>query len=384
MEKFQIEENPCYETVTSVDQERLNCKKPQKDGSRKIIACMILLFAAVFALLLGIAGACIGFGLELSKLQNDQTSSQQNGMLHQQLSQQNESIHTLHQQLSQQNERLNSSTQLLLSVLEGPVGNFPFYPAVSCAALPPSSPSGYYWVRASNGSAVRVYCDMTLSCGGVTRGWMRVAELDMTNSSQQCPSGLQERIDSGIRTCGRTNDSPGCSSVTFTVPSIYSQMCGKIIGYQIGTPDTFGNSIGRSIDTFYVDGVSLTHGNPRQHIWTFAAGLDEVATIPQFNCPCTHTPTASQATLPPAFVGNDYFCDTGASGHFSGAFQPDDPLWDGAGCGSLNTCCSFNNPPWFYRQLPQHTTDDIEMRLCLDQGGVDEGMVVEMVDIYIL
>ena len=265
-------------------------------------------------------------------------------------------------------------------------GLLPSVPASSCLQIS-LYPSGYYWVRASNGSAVRVYCDMTLSCGGVTGPWMKVAELDTTNSSQQCPSGLQEHIDSGIRTCGRTNGSPGCSSVTFTVPSIYSQVCGKIIGFQVGSPDTFGYS-GRgrnpSIDTFYVDGVSLTHGNPRQHIWTFAAGLDEVATTPQHNCPCTHTPTASQATLPPAFVGNDYFCDTGASGHFNFAFQPDDPLWDGAGCGPLNTCCSFNNPPWFYRQLPQHTTDDIEMRLCFDQGGGDEGMVVEMVDIYIL
>ena len=282
--------------------------------------------------------------------------------------------------LQQNGDTLRAEINSISPILSGLL---PSVPASSCSQIS-LYPSGYYWVSASNGSAVRVYCDMTLSCGGVTGGWMRVAELDMTNSSQQCPSGLQERIDSGIRTCGRTNDSPGCSSVTFTVPSIYSQVCGKIIGYQIGTPDTFGNSIGRSIDTFYVDGVSLTHGNPRQHIWTFAAGLDEAATIPRFNCPCTHTPTASQATLPPAFVGNDYFCDTGASGHYSGAFMPDDPLWDGAGCGPLNTCCSFNNPPWFYRQLPQHTTDDIEMRLCFDQGPGDEGMVVEMVDIYIL
>ena len=61
----------------------------------------------------------------------------------------------------------------------------------SCAALPPSFPSGYYWVRVTNGSAVPVYCDMTRSCGGVTQGWMRVADLDMTDSSQQCPSGLR-------------------------------------------------------------------------------------------------------------------------------------------------------------------------------------------------
>ena len=106
--------------------------------------------------------------------------------------------------LNLQNElqQLNKFTQLLFSDLEQVSGQYPFYPTTSCAALPPSSPSGYYWVRASDGSAVSVYCDMTQSCGGVTGGWMRVAELDMTNSSHQCPSSLRQRTDSGKRTCG--------------------------------------------------------------------------------------------------------------------------------------------------------------------------------------
>ena len=189
-----------------------------------------------------------------------------------------------------------------------PAGLIPNNPAATCADIltdNPSAQSGLYWIGTLGDSSTQ-YCDMTLSCGGVTGGWLRVTELDMTDSSHQCPSGLLERIDSGIRTCGRTTSlsSPGCSSVIFTVPSNYSQVCGKIIGFQVGSPDTFGDTghgTNPSIDTFYVDGVSLTHGNPRQHIWTFAAGLDEVATRPQYNCPCTHTPTASQATPPPAF-----------------------------------------------------------------------------------
>ena len=87
----------------------------------------------------------------------------------------------------------------------------------SCAALPPSSPSGYHWVRASNGSAVRVYCEMSLTCGNVTGGWTRVAELDMTNSSQQCPNGLRQRTDSNIiRSCVRDVDLPGCSALPST------------------------------------------------------------------------------------------------------------------------------------------------------------------------
>ena len=52
----------------------------------------------------------------------------------------------------------------------------------NCSSLPPSSLSGYYWVRAPNGSDVRVYCDMTRLCGNVSGGWMRMAYLDMTDS----------------------------------------------------------------------------------------------------------------------------------------------------------------------------------------------------------
>ena len=40
-------------------------------------------------------------------------------------------------------------------------------------------------------------------------------------------------------------------------------------------------------------------------------------------------------------------------------------MWDRAGCGPLNDCC---NLPWFYKQLPQATTDSIEIRVCRDQG----------------
>ena len=50
-------------------------------------------------------------------------------------------------------------------------------PALSCATifyLRPTSPSDYYWVLASNGSAVHVYCAMTAPCDGVSGGWARI------------------------------------------------------------------------------------------------------------------------------------------------------------------------------------------------------------------
>ena len=35
---------------------------------------------------------------------------------------------------------------------------------------------------------------------------MRVVELDMRNSSSQCPSGLRERVHSGHRICGKSGN----------------------------------------------------------------------------------------------------------------------------------------------------------------------------------
>ena len=252
-----------------------------------------------------------------------------------------------------------------------------------------NSPSDYYWLQSTNGSAIYAYCDMTLTCKGVSGGWMQVVNLDMTNTSHQCPPGttLSLRTDLPERLCGiGINGSvrARCSSTNFDLYGIaYSQVCGKIIGYQDGTPDAFGQAQTQSIDGTYVEGISLTYGsNPRQHIWTFAAALDEYGSHPEWNCPCTNRNLSSSATPPPGFVGNDYFCDTAAEEHHQHIFYGDDPLWDGAGCGPNSDCCDLNNPPWFRKQLSSSTRDNIEMRLCRE-GGPDEDTPVEIIEIYV-
>ena len=231
---------------------------------------------------------------------------------------------------------------------------------------------------------------------------MQVAKLDMTNSSHQCPPGTRRRTDLfqyNKTLCGINLDRSGCSSTTFNTYGIgYTQVCGKIIAYQDGSPDAFGGFGGGSIktrsnniDSNYVDGISLTHGrNPREHIWTFVGTLDEVGTFDRRKvyCPCTNILHPESSSQPPSFVGNDYFCDTGSTNHWKHTFYPDDPLWDGAGCGVNNTCCTFNNPPWFLKKLPSTTTDDIEMRMCCDQRSTrtsrfDEDTPIEVVEIYV-
>ena len=140
----------------------------------------------------------------------------------------------------------------------------------------------------------------------------------------------------------------------------------------------------QSIDSPYVDGVSLTYGSPRQHIWTFAASLDETGTSnTDSRCSCTNP---SYPHSVPSFVGNSYFCETGvpAGQRFdSSTFHADDPLWDGQGCGPTSTCCTFNNPPWFCKQLPQSTNADLEVRLCSAYTPTDEDTPVDLIEINV-
>ena len=278
-------------------------------------------------------------------------------------------------------ELLRNNTNIALT------GLHPTLPASSCAAILSAvslSPSGYYWVKFSNGSAARVYCDMTRTCGGITGGWMRVADVNMSVEEQQCPSSLCLN-SSSPHTCRLCHSGSICSSDTYDTGLPYTRVCGRIRGYQIGTPNDFflhNNVNSQSIDRVYIDGVSLTHGsNPRQHIWSFAAALQETNNFTC--CPCINLGAVIQP--PPAFVENNYFCDTAIeTSHFDfDEFYAADPLWDGSGCGNSDTCCSFNNPPWFHRLLSQPTADAIEMRICRDQERMEEDIGIDVVELYI-
>ena len=169
------------------------------------------------------------------------------------------------------------------------------HPACSCEEilqLGPQSPSALYWISGTDNKPKHMYCDMERSCKGVAGGWMRVASIDMTDTSSTCPSGLRT-LTSPRRLCAMNVSGPACTSTMLPLHGIeYSQVCGKVIGYQDKTPDAFYRFIAgqNTIDTNYVDGISLTHGqSPRKHIWTFAAALHEDNFHAANVCPCTNT-----------------------------------------------------------------------------------------------
>ena len=217
-------------------------------------------------------------------------------------------------------------------------------------------------------------------CG--SPGWRRIAYLNMSDPTQQCPSVWQQ-YSSPHRVCGRRSSSASCEGLTYTTGSEqYNQVCGRIIGYQIGPLNAFrGSSL--SINTWYVEGVSVTHGSPRQHIWTFAGGADE---NPIWNiCPCVSGST--NGNLIPSFVGQNYFCEAGLVRYSDGInapfFSNSDPLWDGQGCGPTSSCCTLNSPPWFNVTLPSPTTDGIEVRICGIDGVHTYDTPIQLMELYV-
>ena len=226
--------------------------------------------------------------------------------------------------------------------------------------------SGSYYIRGPSGSAVEVYC----STGNGTAGWRRVAYINANASDFRCPPEFNHSKDP--LSC-RPSKLPGCTSVTFAVHGIkYTSITGRVLAWQYRNPDAFSNPHGHqraenNIDGNYVDGISITHGvSPStEHIWTFAIGIAVTNTSIDCNR-CNFNK--------PDFVGSDLSCDYNR--------QCDDdmsychgPLWDdGDQCVGNAT---------FVRQLPKPTTEDIDMRVCMDQDPEDEGIFLALLELYV-
>ena len=266
------------------------------------------------------------------------------------------------------------------SILPQFSGHYRSFPAGSCADIYQGHPSGYYWLNVTNEPQL-VYCSLNENrcCNDSNGKWMRIAYLNMSDPSAQCPDGWRE-VQSPIRTCRRQFNT-SINSVSHTSYGIpYSSVCGRIIAYQLGTPDgffgyNFQNQ--KSVDDAYVDGISITFGHPRNHIWTFTA------TILTKYCPCVDSGIAA-----PPFVNESYFCEVGIRNNRKNFFDSN-TLWDGQDCAESRsaTCCELNNPPWFCQQLPQPTTEDIEIRLIGFATGnntlEDEDTPIKFIEIFV-
>ena len=295
----------------------------------------------------------------------------------------------------------------------------PFYPSESCEDIYNVNPEsrdrpGYYWIL---DGPRKVYCGMTYTgtsceeiysnnpetgdktgyyrindtqwvyctptCAGMGGGWKRIVNIDIS-AGDDCPSGWRKDTYSGVGFCRVVSDAhplQSCSSTSFsTNGTSYQRVCGRARGYQKGESVSFWAHYGRlaTLNDWYVDGLSITHGNPRQHIWTYSNGFLDNQTN-QFNCPCA--PGSSFDA--PAFIGTDYYCESGANDTSDqNEYYFNDPLWDGSGCITSN-CCDNSTQPWFYQELSGITTDYIEARICREWGFSRGSTLIDQLELYI-
>ena len=250
----------------------------------------------------------------------------------------------------------------------------------------PNSPSGMYLLETANNGTINTYCNMEELCGS-GGGWTRLAYLDMSDSTVNCPSGFRLYQSGSVRACGRPVTSSGsCVSVEFPSNGMsYSQVCGRVIGYQYTSPDAVSLYLGpdnNNLNSYYVDGVSITRGSPRQHVWTLMASNYEYFANGHHVCPCA-TGSVKQVQ---SFVDDHYFCEAAiTTGKWQQQLYTSDPLWDGQSCGSNESpCCNVPGIPWFHRDYGNTTTTDyIELRVCGDEGTDNEDVPVSYYEIYV-
>ena len=136
------------------------------------------------------------------------------------------------------------------------------------------------------------------------------------------------------------------------------------------------------INESYIDGVSITRGSPRYHIWSYVGSFSEIAAFLDA-CPCARD--LSSAAQPQSFVGNNYYCESGnPAGAWRDRVFPNDKLWDGEQCSHEGTCCTgTNTPPWFSVNLGSPTSDDIEVRIMGSESTDNEDTPIELLEIYV-
>ena len=218
-------------------------------------------------------------------------------------------------------------------------------------------------------------------CNITSANWRRIAYFD-TTKGDTCPTGLRTVTNTSTNqtACGRTANG-GCTSLEFSPNGIYTNVCGRVRGYQYGFPEVF-NTGTNSIDSHYLDGVSITHGTPRTHLWSYAAGITEQFSSIDHRCPCARPDPTDRSDVP-SFVGEDFYCESGFSGsNYEDRIAWEDPLWDGQGCfASGNQCC--NRYGWFHREIPA-TSDNIEVRWCAFLGYNNVDVLTDQLEIWVM
>ena len=154
-----------------------------------------------------------------------------------------------------------SERKLLYSLVQR-LDSLGILPAQSCKEVYSRGfdKSGNYLIASTVHEARAQYCEMEAELCGSKGGWMPVAQLNMEDTQQNCPHSLRLVNNSNPhrRACARNhNITSGCTTLPFSTHGIlYTEVCGRVRGYQHRTPDglaAFG------LRNMYTDGRCDNH-----------------------------------------------------------------------------------------------------------------------------
>jgi hypothetical protein len=202
-------------------------------------------------------------------------------------------------------------------------------PAADCAAhlRLGRTRSGLY--RLDDGVVAR--CEQEADGGG----WTRIHNFDVL-AGDPCPAGLSAvTVAHGPKACEMSGSA---LQVPFSVtpPRPWEELRVTVVAFQFGPIDAFASTAGSpQIDDSYVDGISLTVGQPRQHLFTWAVGMNDLRGSTQAGrCPCAGGADA------PGFVDN-FRCESGSNVDSPrGVWFITDPLFDGFELNASSPTCA--------------------------------------------
>ncbi|XP_065180700.1 uncharacterized protein LOC135811395 [Sycon ciliatum] len=221
-----------------------------------------------------------------------------------------------------------------------------------------------------------VYCDMDHYGGG----WALIAYINPTEMDKCHGTMRFENLQ--VKLCTRRVSSDGgCDGVSFLSPiAEYSEVIGFVTGYRDKSLDAFysAHNSHTQLNSWYMDGVSITHGSPRHHLWTYTGSFDD--NDKAAHCPCS--PRAGPQ--PPSFVGSHYYCADHGPAWRPWTFTPANHAWSNTSqCTAGGTCCDNTDMPWFHRQLDTSTSDPVEIRICTSEGYSNENVGIYEAAIFV-
>jgi hypothetical protein len=208
-------------------------------------------------------------------------------------------------------------------------------------------------------------------------GWTRLFRY---RAGDPCP-GRWVDATRGCRRQGTTGGNQ--TSAAVVLPHAVQELRGTVRAFGFGVADGFdAGGFGFDVDDNYVDGLVISQGLPRRHVFTLAHGCtDAFSRSGVCTCPC------SGGRAAPDFVGTNFRCESpGRSADPNNTstrfYDFDDLLFDDDVIDESSCRGQPQSAPDFLVDLGTPSADPLELRLLGDEGTTNEDLAVVDLELW--